>query len=309
MSTITGILTKSEKKFSIAIVGRKNAGKTTFVKKLLQSEDHIQASLTGASELEIRTLNNLSFITWDLSITIPNNNPLWVRSILGADALFFLIDTTDKINLDLNKRLLYELVKKNAPIKLLILGSKADSIKSMSINEMIDYLELASIDKKECNCDFYKFSSQTGEGMYAIGEWLNRTLLKQKEKIINYTEIKAALIYNEETDQSQEALFVDNPNILLLTAFRELRRKARIFSRTIRVHGTGEEVVEIAHYKVIFVKEDPFILAFLVNISDPIPRTIEIAQKILQLMPTSYNDGINLRKLITDLYPLDIARR
>ena len=309
MSTIIGILGKSEKKFSIAIVGRKNSGKTTFVKKILQSEDHIQASLTGVSDLEIHTINNLSFITWDLSITIPNNNPLWIRSILGADALFFLIDSTDKMNLDLNKRLLYDLVKRNAPIKLLILGSKADSIKSMSVNEIINHLELTSIDKKECNCDFYKFSSQTGEGMYAIGEWLNKTLLKQKEKIINYTEIKAALIYNEAIDQSQEALFVDNPNILLLTAFRELRRKARIFSRTTRIHGTGEEVIEIAHYKVVFVKEGSFILAFLVNISDPIPRTIEIAQNILQLMPTSYNDDINLRKLITELYPLDIALR
>lgn len=308
MSAITGILAKSEKKISIAMIGLVNSGKTSFVKKILQSQDHIHVTLADSTQLDIRTVNNLSLITWDLSVTIPHNKPLWKRSILGSDVLFFLIDSSDKSKLDLNKRLLFDLVRKNAPIKLLILASKSDLPNSISVNELLNYLELVSIDKSDCNCDLFKFSSQTGEGLYAIGEWLNKTLFKQRERIINYAEIQAALILNEETDHIQEALFVDNPNIILLTAFRELRRKARIFSRTTRIHGTGEEVIEIAHYKIIFMKESSFILVFLVGANDPIPRTIEIARNILQFMPSSYKSDLNLRKLITDLYPLDIAR-
>ena len=173
-------------------------------------------------------------------------------------------------------------------MKMLILASKSDLDTSLPVDVLLEELALINIDRSKCRCDLFKFSSQTGEGLYAIGEWLNKSLFKQKERVINYVEIKASLILNEEDDSIVEALFVDNPNIILLTAFRELRRKARVFARTMRIHGAGEEVIEIANYKVVYVKEKMHVIAFMIGFNDPIQRTIEIARNVLYTATVSY---------------------
>lgn len=308
MSAIKGIISKSETKVSIALIGLTNSGKTTLVKRIIQSQDFLQGSVSSVSELEYHTLDNLTLTTWDLKDHIPQYQSLWKRSILGADALFFLVDSTDLSVFEETRKLIIELVEFNSPIKMLVLASKSDLDSSVSVSDLLELLDLINIDRNKCKCDLFKFSSQTGEGLYAIGEWLNKSLFKQKERIIDYIEIKASLILNEETDQSFEALFVDNPNILLLTAFRELRRKARVFSRTMRIHDTGEEVIEIANHKVVFVKEKSYIIAFLIGYNDPIQRSIEIARNVLYVATSLNDEHLNLRKLLGDLYPLDLPR-
>lgn len=308
MSAIKGITSKSETKVSIALIGLTNSGKTSLVKRIIQSQDFLQGSIADVSELEYHTVDNLTLTTWDLKDHIPQYRSLWKRSILGADALFFLVDSTDSSVFEKVKQLIIDIVEFNSPIKLLILASKSDLESSVSVNDLLEQLDLIGLDRHKCTCDLFKFSSLTGEGLYAIGEWLNKLLFKQKERMINYVEIKASLIINEETDQSFEALFVDNPNILLLTAFRELRRKARVFSRTMRVHGAGEEVIEIANYKVVFVKEKSYVIAFLMGYNNPIQRSIEIARNVLYNATLLNDEYLNLRKLIGDLYPLDLPR-
>ncbi len=308
MSAIKGITSKSESKISIALVGLINSGKTSLVKRIIQSEDFLQGSISTISELEYHTIDNLTLTTWDLKDHIPQYQSLWKRSILGADALFFLVDSTDPSAFDEIRQLIVELVEFNTPIKMLVLASKSDLETSVPINDLLEKLDLVSLDQNKCICDLFKFSSRTGEGLYAIGEWLNKSLFKQNERVIDYVEIKAALILKEETEQSFEALFIDNPNILLLTAFRELRRKARIFSRTMRIHGAGEEIIEIANYKVVFVKEQSNIIAFLMGYNDPIQRAIEIARNVLYNATSLNVEHLNLRKLIGDLYPLDLPR-
>ncbi len=308
MSAIKGVISKFETKVSIALIGLTNSGKTSLVKRIIQSQDFLQGSISGISELEYHTIDNLTLITWDLKDHIPQYQSLWKRSILGADALFFLVDSTDSSTFEKNKQLILEVVEFNSPIKMLVLASKSDLESSVPVSSLLEQLELISLDRHKCTCDLFKFSSQTGEGIYAISEWLNKSFFKQKERAINYVEIKASLILNEETDQLFEALFVDNPNILLLTAFRELRRKARVFSRTMRINVVGEEVIEIANYKVIFVKEKSYVIAFLTGYNDPINRAIEIARNVLYNATLMNDKRLNLRKLIGDLYPLDLPR-
>ncbi|MFW9922125.1 MAG: ADP-ribosylation factor-like protein [Candidatus Thorarchaeota archaeon] len=308
MSTIRNIISKSEKKISIAIIGLTNSGKTTLIKKILYSQEMLQASLTNSSELEFFTLDNLTFTSWDLENTIPREKSLWKRSIMGADALFFIIDSADREKINLNRILLHKLIEYYSPIKMLILASKCDLPTSISISELLDALDLVEIDRLKCKCDLFKISSQTGEGLYALGEWLNKALFKHKEKIIDYAEIKAGLILDDLTNQLTESVFVENPNIILLTAFREMRRKARVFSQTVRTQLFGEEVVEIANFKVIFVKEKSLIIGLLFGFNDPINRTLDIARTILQFISSHKNQSLDLRKLIQDLYPLDLAK-
>ena len=71
---------------------------------------------------------------------------------------------------------------------------------------------------------------------------------------------------------------------------------------------TGEEVIEIANYKVVYVKEKTHIIAFMIGFSDPIQRTIEIARNVLYIATSMNKELLNLRKLVEDLYPLDLPR-
>ncbi|MHA1126102.1 MAG: ADP-ribosylation factor-like protein [Candidatus Heimdallarchaeota archaeon] len=308
MSAIKDMISRSEKKISIAIIGLDNSGKSAFIKKIAQFEETMYTTVANESDIQYYTLRNLSLISWELKDFIPQNKALWKRSIMGADALLFFVDSTDKDKLNLNRKLLFELVSKNFPIKLLVLASKSDLLDSCSLTDIFDGLDIVNLDRTKCSCDLFKFSSQTGEGIYAISEWMNKTLFKQKEKIVDFVEIQTCAILNEPTDEIIDAVLVENPDITLLSTYREIRRKARVFARTMRLHGKGEEVIEINNFKVLFIKEGPNIIAVLIRFNDSIPRTIEITKNILHIATSYQNQDFNLKKLIQDLYPMDVQR-
>ncbi len=307
MSAIKTLINKQNRKVSIAIIGLTNSGKSELVKRILQSDEHILASVGNTSEFEFQMFGNLTLLTWDLKNSIPANKALWKRSILGADALFFVVDTTDRESFDLNRKLLLELIYENFPIRLLVLGSKSDLPSSASVGELINSLRLMELDSTKCKCDLFKYSSKTGEGLYAIEEWLNKVLFKQRERIINYVKIAACMAFFEESNTQMEAILDDTPNISLLTTMREVKRKIAIFSRTMRYHDVGEEVIEIASYKAIILKFHTKIVALIVGSNDSIPRAIEIAKNIHKVIQPYNDQAVKLHKIISDLYPLDTA--
>ena len=292
----------------IVILGLENAGKTSLVRRIVQSEESLTANIPNEPMVEFLMWGNLNFITWDLEETIPQTKSLWKRSILGVDALFFIVDSTDKEAFDLNRKLLFELVELNSPIRLLLLATKSDLLSSTSLEELTTALDLLALEKENCQYNLIKCSSYTGEGIFAIRDWLDKILFKRKERIINYIEIKASLILDEESEAITEALLVTNPNISLLTAFRELKRKAKIFSRMMRIHGSGEEVIELGDYKVALVKEKSLIITLLIGLNDSVSRAFEIAHSTLKLVSSSKGQEINIKRLIGDLYPLDIPQ-
>ncbi|NHJ31940.1 MAG: hypothetical protein FK732_03670 [Asgard group archaeon] len=307
MSAIKNLMTKFDVKISIAIVGLVNSGKTEFVKRILQSNEYIGASVSSTSEFELQVLDNFSLLTWDLDDHIPQKESIWKRSILSANALLFFVDSTNKDSFPKCRKLIKELVDLNFPIRFLILGSKSDLPNSATVGELMSNLNLLDLDKTKCDCDLFKFSSKTGEGLYAIEEWLNRILFKRRERIINFAKIAACVTLCEESGEINEAVLTDTPNLTLLATLRELKRKVTIFSRTMRVHGSGEEVVEIANFKIPIVKEHRHIVALVVGPHDSIPRAIEIARNVLKIISPYCDKSMNLVKIIKDLYPLDVS--
>lgn len=305
MSAIRNLMTKFDVKISIAMVGLVNSGKTEFVKRILQTNEFIEASVSNATEFELQILDNFTLLTWDLDDHIPQKKTLWKRSILGANALLFLVDSTNRESFQQNRKLIKDLVDKNFPIRLLVLGSKSDLPNSASVGELMTSLGLMDLDKTKCDVDLFKFSSKTGEGLYAIEEWLNRILFKRRERVINYTKVIACITLCEESGVINEAVLSDSPNLTLLATLRELKRKVTIFSRTMRVHGSGEEVIEIANFKIPIVKEHRHIVALVVGPHDSVPRALEISRNVLKIISPYCDKSINLVKIIRDLYPLD----
>ena len=76
MSAIKGIISKSETKVSIALIGLTNSGKTSLVKRIIQSQEFLHGSISAVSELEYHTVDNLTLTTWDLKDHIPQYKSL-----------------------------------------------------------------------------------------------------------------------------------------------------------------------------------------------------------------------------------------
>ncbi|MHA1628602.1 MAG: ADP-ribosylation factor-like protein [Candidatus Heimdallarchaeota archaeon] len=308
MSSLKTLISKVKNKISIAIIGLKNAGKTELVKRILQTEDFLQISTQESLGLKLYVHENLTLLTWDIIDSLPSDHSLWKRAILGANVLFFIVDSTDRAHLTLNKQLLWALIEEVLPDRLLILGSKADSSKSISIDELLDTLEVVELDKRtRCHCDLFKFSAKTGEGMYTIEEWLTKTLFKQRERIIDYVHIAACVTLCEETSDLMDVILTPKPDLSLITTIHHIRRKATIFSRVMRIHKTAEEVTEHNKYKIVLVKQKGYVIALIVNQNDSVPRAIQIAKNILQLVKDYCTTPESLKKTITLLYPLDVA--
>jgi GTPase SAR1 family protein len=306
MSAIKTLIGKHDQKLSIAIVGLGNSGKTSFVKRILQKDELIQATVGNTANFELHLFGNLTLITWDLDDKIPENDTMWKRSILGADVLFYIVDSTDSGNFNLNRDLIEELVDKINPQYLLILGSKADLTTSVSVGELINDLNLIEIDRMKCKCDLFKYSSSTGEGLYAIEEWLSRVVFKRKEQMVDYVSIAACLVHNQETNEFLDVIITPDPKINLLSALRELKRKVQIFARTMKMHDTGEDLLEISNYKIVIVKDQKLSIAIVVQKNDSIQRAISIGRNILKIISPYYHQPADLRKIVRDLYPLDL---
>lgn len=306
MSAIKNLITKYDLKITIAVVGLGNSGKTSFVKRILQKDELIQATIGNTSDFELHLYGNLTLLTWDLKDNIPDDNIMWKRSILGADVLFFIIDSTDYEKFDLNKKLVEEFVDKTNPSRLLVLGSKADLSQSASVGELINSLNLIEIDQNKCKCDLFKYSSKTGEGLYAIEEWFNRVVFKRKEKAVDYVRIAACLVHNQDSNEFLDVIITPNPKITLLSAIRELKRKVQIFARTMKNHDTGEDLIEISNYKIVIVKDQKLSIAIVVQKNDSIQRAISIGRNILKIISPYYHQPADLRKIVRDLYPLDL---
>ncbi|NHK32214.1 MAG: hypothetical protein FK730_12730 [Asgard group archaeon] len=306
MSAIKTLIGKHDQKLSIAIVGLVNSGKTSFVKRILQKDELIQATIGNTSDFEMHLFGNLTLITWDLNEKIPENDTMWKRSILGANVLFFIVDSTDSEKFCLNRDLIEELVDKTNPNRLLVLGSKSDLSNSASVGELINDLNLIEIDQKKCKCDLFKYSSSTGEGLYAIEEWLSRVVFKRKEQMVDYVSIAACLVHNQETNEFLDVIITPNPKINLLSALRELKRKVQIFARTMKMHNTGEDLIEISSYKIVIVKDQQLSIAIVVQKNDSIQRAISIGRNILKIISPYYHQPADLRKIVRELYPLDL---
>ena len=218
MSAIKTLISKHDRRISIAVVGLINSGKSEFIKKILQSDETISASTNKVEEFEIHMNGNLTFIHWNLEDKIPLTNPFWIRSILNSDVILYIVDSTDKEKFPLNRFLIKKLVESQITKQFLILSSKCDIPTSANVEELIFELNLVEFDPDKCKCDLFKYSSKTGEGFYAIEEWLNKNLFKQRSRILDYVKIQASVIFFEETNAISETILVSPPNISLLTS-------------------------------------------------------------------------------------------
>jgi ADP-ribosylation factor-like protein 8 len=97
---------------------------------------------------------------------------MWERYCRGANAIVFIVDSADHEGLPVAKEELHALLQKPVleGIPLLVLGNKSDLPQRLTVDELIEALDLKSISRREVSC--YGISAKEETNLGSVLKWL-----------------------------------------------------------------------------------------------------------------------------------------
>jgi len=97
---------------------------------------------------------------------------MWERYCRGVNAIVFIVDSADKEALPVAREELMLLLEKPAleGIPLLVLGNKSDLPNKLSVDELIEALNLKAVSHREVSC--YGISAKEETNLDAVLQWL-----------------------------------------------------------------------------------------------------------------------------------------
>jgi ADP-ribosylation factor-like protein 8 len=108
---------------------------------------------------------------WDLGGQ-PRFRPMWERYCRGVNAIVFIVDIADVSLLSQAREELMHLMSHQSleGIPLLVLGNKSDLPNKLTVDELIDAMELKKIEHREVSC--YGISAKEETNLDAVIQWL-----------------------------------------------------------------------------------------------------------------------------------------
>ncbi|QDS71561.1 hypothetical protein FKW77_005775 [Venturia effusa] len=109
--------------------------------------------------------------SWDLGGQ-PRFRSMWERYCRGVNAIVYIVDSADREALPVAKEELQMLLEKPAldGIPLLVLGNKSDLPDKLSVDELIEALNLKAVSHREVSC--YGISAKEETNLDAVLQWL-----------------------------------------------------------------------------------------------------------------------------------------
>ncbi|CAD0095559.1 unnamed protein product, partial [Aureobasidium mustum] len=138
----------------VTMIGLQNAGKTSLLRVLAKV-----------------TKGHVTLKCWDLGGQ-PRFRSMWERYCRGVNAMVFIVDSADKEALPVAREELHVLLEKPAleGIPLLVLGNKSDLPDHLSVDELIEELNLKAVTHREVSC--YGISAKEETNLDAVLQWL-----------------------------------------------------------------------------------------------------------------------------------------
>jgi len=153
------------------MVGLQNAGKSSLLRVLAGGEFTIDSIPTIGFNTKRVQRGHVTLKCWDLGGQ-PRFRPMWERYCRGVNAIVYIVDAADRVLLPSATDELHELLSKPtlAGIPLLVLGNKSDLPEKLSVDELIDAMDLRSITHREVSC--YGISAKEETNLDAVLHWL-----------------------------------------------------------------------------------------------------------------------------------------
>lgn len=97
---------------------------------------------------------------------------MWERYCRGVNAIVFVLDSADMYTIDSAKAELHALVQKESlsEIPVLVLANKNDLAEALSVDEVIERLDLKSISQHQVSC--YSISVKEATNLNSVLSWL-----------------------------------------------------------------------------------------------------------------------------------------
>ncbi|KAJ2969416.1 hypothetical protein NQ176_g8676 [Zarea fungicola] len=155
----------------VTVVGLQNAGKTSLLRVLSGGEFTLDSIPTVGFNLKKVQHGHVLLKCWDLGGQ-PRFRPMWERYCRGVNAIVFVVDIADLPQIPAAKEELHELMRFHSlgGIPLLVLGNKSDLPDKMSVDDLIDALDLNSIQGREVCC--YGISAREETNLDAVIQFL-----------------------------------------------------------------------------------------------------------------------------------------
>ncbi|EPE25340.1 P-loop containing nucleoside triphosphate hydrolase [Glarea lozoyensis ATCC 20868] len=155
----------------ITMIGLQNAGKTSLLRVLAGGEFTLDSIPTVGFNMKRVQKGHVTLKCWDLGGQ-PRFRSMWERYCRGVNAIVFIVDSADTAALPVAKDELHLLLEKPVleGIPLLVLGNKSDLEEKLSVDELIEALDLKSISHREVSC--YGISAKEETNLDAVLQWL-----------------------------------------------------------------------------------------------------------------------------------------
>ncbi|RYP65844.1 hypothetical protein DL770_008921 [Monosporascus sp. CRB-9-2] len=155
----------------VTMIGLQNAGKTSLLRVLSGGEFAIDSIPTVGFNMKKVTRGHVTLKCWDLGGQ-PRFRPMWERYCRGVNAIVFIVDIADVDLLPAAKDELHALMRQRSleGIPLLVLGNKSDLPDKLTVDELIDALDLKIIGHREVSC--YGISAKEETNLEAVIQWL-----------------------------------------------------------------------------------------------------------------------------------------
>lgn len=155
------------------MIGLHNSGKTTLVNVLASGEFTEDTIPTVGFNMRKITKGNVSMKLWDIGGQ-PRFRSMWERYCRSVNAIVFVIDSADSSKFEAAKTELKNLLDRPslANIPVLVLGNKNDLPGALSVEEVIDVLDLKSVTEREIAC--YSISAKNQVNIDITLQWLTK---------------------------------------------------------------------------------------------------------------------------------------
>ncbi|KAL1844249.1 hypothetical protein VTJ49DRAFT_2306 [Mycothermus thermophilus] len=155
----------------VTMIGLQNAGKTSLLRVLSGGEFAIDSIPTVGFNMKRVQRGHVTLKCWDLGGQ-PRFRPMWERYCRGVNAIVFIVDIADLDLLPVARDELHLLMSQPTldGIPLLVLGNKSDLPNRITVDELIDVLDLKDIANREVSC--YGISAKEETNLEAVVQWL-----------------------------------------------------------------------------------------------------------------------------------------
>ena len=160
-----------KQEMELSLVGLQNSGKTTLVGVIASGDFTEDMIPTVGFNMRKVQKGKVTIKLWDLGGQ-PRFRSMWERYCRGVNAIVYVVDSADADSIAVSKTELHELLAKPAleGIPVLVLGNKNDLPDAVSVDELIDRLNLRSVTNRELCC--YSNSAKRAVNIDMTLDWL-----------------------------------------------------------------------------------------------------------------------------------------